>query len=229
MIDYVYIYSISDKHKIFGKSENVSKYESLKEIRPKIKSMSKSDEFVKPMNGDFDSLDKNTEEDFCLRDILINENGVYKIYIKKSNNDKIIRYDNKNIPNYGNIINQKNSVIPSSQIINIKNKNNENMNKINALNEINDINNMNNIKLNNFLQINNMNNINNMAHNNNLMNQNNPNQIGIKFNDLMNDDFAKKYHIHFKTNNIECIILVNGRTKIYYDIGVDFLKVKKVL
>ena len=47
MIDYVYIYSISDKHKILGKSENVSKYESLKEIRPKIKSMSKSDEFEK--------------------------------------------------------------------------------------------------------------------------------------------------------------------------------------
>ena len=128
MIDYVYIYSISDKHKILGKLENVSKYESLKEIRPKIKSMSKSDEFVKPMNGVFDSLDKNTEEDFCLRDILINENGAFKIYIKKSNNDKIIRYDNKNIPNYGNIINQINSVIPSSRNINIKNKNNENMN-----------------------------------------------------------------------------------------------------
>ena len=167
----------------------------------------------KPMNGVFDSLDKNTEEDFCLRDILINENGIYKIYIKKSNNDKIIRYDNKNILNYGNIINQKNSVIPSSQIINIKNKNNENMNNINALNEINGINNMNNIKLNNFLQINNMNN-NNMVHNNNLMSQNNPNQISIKFNDLMNDDFAKKYYIHFKTINIEYMILVNGRTNL---------------
>ena len=60
MIDYVYIYSISDKHKIVGKLEHVSIYESLKGIRPKIKLMSKSDEFVKPMNGVFDSLDKDT-------------------------------------------------------------------------------------------------------------------------------------------------------------------------
>ena len=122
MIDYVYIYSISDKHKIIGKLEHASIYESLRGIRPKIKLMSKSDEFVKPMNGVFDSLDKDTEEDFCLRDILINENGVYKIYLKKLNDDKIISYGNKNISNYGNIINQKNSVIPLSQSINIKKK-----------------------------------------------------------------------------------------------------------
>jgi len=268
MIDYVYIYSTSDKHKIIGKLENVSKYESLKGIRLKIKLMSKSDEFVKPMNGIFDILDKDTEEDFCLKDILINENAIYKIYIKKSNNEKIIRYEYKNIPKYGNIINQKNSIIPLSQNINIKNKNN--MNNINVLNEINDINNMNNnifnmnnmnnIKLNNFLQINNMNNMHNMNNfnkinniniidnninnlnninninnmnnlnimnnNNNLMNQNNPNKISIKFNDQMNDDFAKKYHIHFKTNNIDYIILANGRTKIFVD---DIFKNKKGL
>ena len=126
--------------------------------------------------------------------------------------------NNKNVLNGINGINNMNN-----KINNIHNMNN--FNKINNIKIIdNSIKNMNNIN-----NINNMNNINIINNNNNLMNQNNPNKISIKFNDQMNDDFAKKYNIHFKINNNEYIILVNGRTKIYYDTAPDIYKSQKGL
>ena len=253
IINFVYIYSMCNKHKVIGKLENVSIYESLKKIRPKIKKMTKNDEFIKPINDYFDIFDKDMEEEFCLRDILIKENGVYKIYIKESNNTKIIKCNNNNnFFNYENIINQTKCNIPVSHDITINNMNNINindMNKINNMNNMNNMNNnmlnMNNIKLQNFIKINNntkninninnmcninnfnnMNNINhinnnnNMNYNNNGINNNSKNKIIIKFNDQMNDNFAKVYHVHFKTNNnIDYIITAYGRKRMYGSCG----------
>jgi len=82
-LNYILVYCITNKNKIIGKLENISKKESLKNIRPKIKKMNQNDEFVKLKNdNNFSILDKDIEEDFSLGDILIEENGIYQIMFK---------------------------------------------------------------------------------------------------------------------------------------------------
>ena len=119
-IQSVLIYNIENKNKVIGKLENVSKNDSLKSIRSKIKKMTESDEFVKPKNnGDSEIFDKDMEEEFSLEDILIKENDVYKLFIKISN------YKNNN-----NTEIQNNS-------INQKKNNNVKINENNSTNQIN--------------------------------------------------------------------------------------------
>ena len=64
IINNVFIYFINKPNKVIGKLENVYMHETLRNIRPKIKKMKKSDEFVKPMNVNFDIFDKDMEEVF---------------------------------------------------------------------------------------------------------------------------------------------------------------------
>ena len=101
-VEKLFIYSTNNKNKILGKLENISKKEKLKNIRAKIKKMNKDDEFVKPTNNNnIDIFDKDMEEDFSLEDILIEENELFKIYIKESDEmaistDKILKNMKKN-------------------------------------------------------------------------------------------------------------------------------------
>ena len=98
MIKSIFIYDINNRNTIIGRITNISKKEKLKDLRPKIKKMSDDDVFLMTGNDiNFDAIDKEIEEDFPLEDILIKENDIYKINIRKSN-DKIINKE-KNINN----------------------------------------------------------------------------------------------------------------------------------
>ena len=218
-INRVFIYSTNNKNKIIGKLSNISKDETLKQIRPKIKKMDINDELVRPTNDNYDIFDKDMEEDFCLEDLLIKENDVYKIFIKESN-DKNVNHENRNSIN--------NNLIPLMENMDINmnnnNKYNLNQNTIN-INNNNNINNMNNINNNSHNINNGMNNMNNFNSinqdmvniNNNNNNNNNENNLSTKFNEQMNDDFTKKYNILFKTTNgIDYTITANGRKSINY-------------
>ena len=186
----IYIYSISNKNKIIGKLENVSKKESLKNIRPKIKKMSPNAEFVKPKNNNtYDIFDKEMEGDFSLEDILIEEYGDNKIFIKESNIKNNIISNN---------INNNNCINKNNVSDNFENKMiNNNVKKIN-MNINNDIfnnmyNNNNNININ--MPNNEINNISNM----NINNMNNDFNIDCKIN--MNNNMINKINnINFMNN-----------------------------
>ena len=129
-IKIIFVYSIKNKNKVIGKLGNISIKESLKRIRPMIKKMNQNDDFVKPTNNDnFDIFDKDLEDDFLLEDIIINENNVYKIYIKPAN-------ENRNIQN-NNYINKLNMNNNNNNLKNMNNITNNNMYNINRNNVIN--------------------------------------------------------------------------------------------
>ena len=203
----ILVYYTSDKNKVIGKLKNISIQESLKEIRTKIKKMNPNDEFVKPKNkGNYDIFDKAMEEDFSLEDILIKENGIYKINIKQSSNNILINDNNNNLEKDQPLGQQFNNILEN-------NLNNMNQMIINPL--LNNMNNINNIvNMNNMVSMNNLNNMNNI--NNNMMCQdyNNLNNLNNNYNNQMNNNFIIKYDILFQTNNgIKYSLSSNGRTK----------------
>ena len=227
-LESIFVYSINNKNKVIGKLKNVSKKESLKNIRPKIKKMTLNDEFVKPINDKYDIFDKDLEEDFVLKDILIEENEIYKIYIKESDIENIIQENNVNtnfvLQNY-NIINNKNTLEkkssnPVSQNNENAVKNNLNQNNINFNNMHNNIGNI-NYKVNNNIEnrSNNMNNnmipkINKV--NNNLNNM--PNNI-MNINIIKNNNMSNMNNNNLINQNNQNIIL----NKLNYQMNDDFI------
>ena len=215
-IETIFIYSINNKNKVIGKLENISKSESLKNIRFKIKKMNIDDEFVKPINNNFDIFDKDMEEDFSLKDILIKENEVYKIYIKESNfainiKEKNINKNtiiqNKYIIKNNNYL-KKNSSVPAlynnnymNNHVDIINMNNNNMNNMANMNNINNINN----NVNNISNINNMNNIANM----NNINLNNVPNMNNNINNMININNMNNMNNMANMNNINNYIMNN--------------------
>ena len=120
MIKSIFIYDINNRNTIIGRITNISKKEKLKDLRPKIKKMNDDDVFIMTGNDiNFDAIDKEVEEDFPLEDILVKENDIYKINIRKSN-DKIINKE-KNI---NNILIQKETINNKSNNKNNTDKNN---------------------------------------------------------------------------------------------------------
>ena len=96
IIQSILVYRINHVNKVIGKFENISKKVYLKNIRPKIKKMDENDEFVKPkQNGDLDIFDKDMEDQFRIEDILIVENGEYKINIKRTIRDESYQIEKK--------------------------------------------------------------------------------------------------------------------------------------
>ena len=208
LIKSVFIYYINNRNKVIGKLENISKKEKLKNIRPLIKKMNKNDEFVKPLNGnDFDIFDKEMEEDFSFDDILIKENGLYKIYIKESSDNLINKDINKNINNMNNNINNFNNNKSNNGNKNMNNMNN-NINNLNNMNNLNNINNMNRVNIIKNNINNNINPFNNNMINNNMNNNMNMNNINPfnnnKFNNMvnMNNNISNLNNMNFNMNNM---------------------------
>ena len=232
----VFIYSIEDRNKIIGKLGNISIKESLKNIRPKVKKMTKNDVFVKLKSIDnYDIFDKDMEEEFLLEDVLIKEDWVYKIYIKESNdkNNNIcnnditdIKIPINNINNFQDNINQMNDLNIQMNQLNINPQIND-MNAINNMNNMNNINDMNNINkwnnmnnnmnntmniannMNNMNIMNNMNNINNMNIMNIMNNKNNMNNINSMniMNNINNVNFMNNLN---NFNNIGNMNIINN-------------------
>ena len=222
IIKSILIYDINNRNKIIGRIVNIPKKETLKNVRSKIKKMNDEDEFLMIGNdNNFDAIDKDIEEDFPLEDILIKENEIYKINIRKSM-DKIINKDINNINNNNNKdeknLEQKNLKISLNQGFDEKN----NIETVNVLNYINEYINKNNNKMNymkNSLTIdkshnssirnnNNMNNLNNMHSINNNNNNNNMNN-NINYLDKMNN-MNNKDNLNNNIDNLNNMININN-------------------
>ena len=191
IIKEILIYNINQKDKIIGKLKNISKNEALSKIRPNIKKMTQNNEFVSiKANEEIDTIDKDVEDDFNLEDILINQNGVFKIYISGSNKNEL-----NNINNNVHIQNQNEPVHINNNNFNLNNNFNDNMNNF-ELNRINQIPNQNEF-INNFNNINpNFNNMNNINNNINCINDNNMNNINN-----MNNNINGMMNFNMNMNN----------------------------
>ena len=94
----ILVYNIKQKDKIIGKLKNISKNETLRNIRPYLKKMADNNEFISiQKNNDIKIIDKDIEDDFILEDILINENGEFKIYINGEDRSELNNNINNNI------------------------------------------------------------------------------------------------------------------------------------
>ena len=198
-INAIFVYNINQKDKIIGKLKNISKEETLQNIRPNIRKMTQDNEFISiNEKKEIKIIDKDIEDEFTIEDILINEKGELKIYINGFNKSDI---NNKNsnvkindskqngrMQIYNN--NSKNSNFNSNNMNNFdENRYNPLQNKNQFINNNNNnkclnpmLNNRNN-NINNMKFINNINNnMNNMNNINNLNNMNNMNNMNYKNN-----------------------------------------------
>ena len=122
IINEILIFNINQKDKIIGKLKNISKNETLSKIRPNIKKMAQNNEFILiKTNEEIDKIDKDIEDDFTIEDILINQNGVCKIYISGSNKNEL---NNIIINDQSNKESNKNSIEEKIEKNEIKEENN---------------------------------------------------------------------------------------------------------
>ena len=130
--------NINQKDKIIGKLKNISKNETLSKIRPNIKKMAQNNEFILiKTNEEIDKIDKDIEDDFTLEDILINQNGVCKIYISGSNKNEL---NNIIINDQSNKESNKNSIEEKIEKNEIKEENNPLLNTVSEhLGELTDL------------------------------------------------------------------------------------------
>ena len=63
---------------VLRRMTDVSKNETLNNIRPKVKKMTNEHQFINKQN---EPIDPDAEEDYTIEDISIDDNGIYKIYI----------------------------------------------------------------------------------------------------------------------------------------------------
>ena len=138
IINEILIFNINQKDKIIGKLKNISKNETLSKIRPNIKKMAQNNEFILiKTNEEIDKIDKDIEDDFTIEDILINQNGVCKIYISGSNKNEL---NNIIINDQSNKESNKNSIEEKIEKNEIKEENNPLLNTVSEhLGEINDL------------------------------------------------------------------------------------------
>ena len=95
---------------VLKRMKDVSKNETLNNIRPLVKRMTKEHQFI---NKENEPIDPDAEEDYTVEDISIDDNGIYKIYIldlsqqTKTNQLNVSnKLNNEQIPNETEI-NQK--------------------------------------------------------------------------------------------------------------------------
>ena len=215
----ILVYNINQKDIIIGILKDISQKESLENIRQKIKKMTLNNNFISlKENQKIEIIDQDIESDFLLEDIIINENGVFKIFINGQNNKELnnnynnmennninqmhnyqMNIDNNNFNNFKqNIFNPFPLEIPN-QFINNNMNNFNNMNNMNNMSNFNSLNNMNNMS--NFNSMNNMCNCNNMNNFNNMSNMNNFNNMS-NFNNMNDFNNVNERLMNLNLNNM---------------------------